>query len=92
MRGFEILARNWRGKRGEIDVVARKGRLIVVCEVKARTSQSHGTALEAVGPTKQARVRRTALDWMETVDIPGTLRFDVAAVTPGGLEVIEGAF
>lgn len=86
------MARNWRSKRGEIDVVARRGRLVVVCEVKARTSDSHGTALEAVGPTKQARVRRTTLDWMESTGVSGTLRFDVAAVTPGGVEVVEGAF
>jgi len=91
-RGYTVVARNWRSRRGEIDIVAVRGRTIVVCEVKARSGTSHGTALEAVGAVKQARLRRATLDWIEATGATGTVRFDVAAVTSGRVEVVEAAF
>lgn len=45
---MQILDRNWRCSDGEIDVVAREGRTLVVVEVKTRSGRTHGTALEAV--------------------------------------------
>jgi len=91
-RGYVVVARNWRSRRGEIDIVAVRARTIVVCEVKARSGTSHGTALEAVGAVKQARLRRATLDWLEATGATGTVRFDVAAVTSGVVEVVEAAF
>lgn len=91
-RGYEIVARNWRSPRGEIDIIARKGRVVVVCEVKTRSSESHGTALEAVGARKQERLRRATCDWLEVTATTCRVRFDVAAVTADVIEVIEGAF
>jgi putative endonuclease len=93
-RGFEVLARNWRCREGELDLIVRDGRLYIFCEVKARTSDAFGMPAEAVTRDKQQRLRRLAARWLEE-DAPALareIRFDVAAVLDGGLEVIEGAF
>ena len=62
-RGYEVLARNWSCRDGELDIVLRHGRVHVFCEVKARSSGAFGLPAEAVGPLKQARVRRLAALW-----------------------------
>ena len=61
--GYEVVARNWRCRQGELDIVARRARLVVFCEVKARTSDAFGLPAEAVGPGKQAKLRRLAALW-----------------------------
>ena len=48
--GYEVVARNWSCRQGELDIVARLGRLHVFCEVKARSSEAFGLPAEAVGP------------------------------------------
>jgi putative endonuclease len=97
--GYDVLARNWRCRAGELDIVARRGRLIVFCEVKSRTSEAFGLPAEAVGPVKQARLRRLAALWFADRALSGRgrraggpVRFDVAGVLAGEVEVIEGAF
>jgi putative endonuclease len=60
LRGYRILAANVRGGGNELDVVARRGGRIVVCEVKMRSGPGYGDPLEAVGPEKVRRVRRAA--------------------------------
>ncbi|MDA8301494.1 MAG: YraN family protein [Actinomycetota bacterium] len=62
--GYEVVARNWRCRAGELDIVARKGSQLVFCEVKTRSSDSFGLPAEAVGYAKQARVRRLAGMWL----------------------------
>jgi putative endonuclease len=98
-QGYEILARNWSCRMGELDIVARRGRLYVFSEVKARTSATFGLPTEAVGALKQARVRRLAALWFAQASGAGSsggtggpVRFDVVSVLSGQLEVIEGAF
>ncbi|MGH9284871.1 MAG: YraN family protein [Acidimicrobiales bacterium] len=95
-RGYEVVARNWRGAGGELDLVLRRGRLLVFCEVKARSSVAFGAPVEAVTPAKQARLRRLALEWLagpgRGPGRAGDLRFDVVAVLAGEVEVIEAAF
>lgn len=92
-RGYAIVARNWRCRDGEIDIVATRGPVLVVCEVKTRTSDAFGSPAAAVTVTKQRRLRRLALTW---IDVHGAqarrLRFDVAAVVGSTVTVIEGAF
>ncbi len=61
--GYKVLARNWRCRRGEVDLIARQAGVVVFCEVKARTSAAFGLPAEAVGPVKQARLRRLAALW-----------------------------
>lgn len=92
-RGYEVLARNWRCRDGELDLIVAKGRRFVFCEVKARTSDSFGAPAEAVTNLKQRRIRRLAARWLEDAPTrPTEIRFDVVSVLAGSVEVIEGAF
>lgn len=94
-QGYEILARNWRCASGELDLVCRSGSTLVFCEVKTRTTAAFGLPAEAVNRTKQQRLRRLALAWLEAVHerpAGATLRFDVACVLGGKIEIIENAF
>ena len=81
--GMELLDRNWRCRLGELDLVARDGRVIVFCEVKTRRSTSFGTAAEAVTPAKLRRLRSLAAAWLaEHPTARGSIRFDVVCVSP----------
>ena len=105
-RGYEILARNWTWRGGELDIVACREGTIVFCEVKARSSRAFGEPPEAVGPLKQARLRRSAAAWFAQQACRasdglvtttgrrrgGPVRFDVACVFGWRVEVLEGAF
>ena len=95
--GYEILERNWRRREGEVDLIVRRGRTVVFCEVKTRSSDTFGTAAEAVVPAKQRRIRRLAARWLaELTPASGRalvdLRFDVVAITADEVDVIEDAF
>ena len=63
-RGLELLDRNWRCDLGEVDIVARDGGCLVVCEVKTRRSTTFGQPIEAVDHRKLARLRRLAAAWL----------------------------
>jgi putative endonuclease len=92
-RGYLVLARNWRCRDGELDLVVARGRAVVFVEVKARRSDRFGTPAEAVTPAKQVRLRALALRWLEATGArPSSLRFDVVAILGDRLEVIEAAF
>jgi putative endonuclease len=64
-QGMVLLDRNWRCEAGEIDLVLRDGDVLVVCEVKTRSSVLYGTPHEAVTDIKVARLRRLAVRWLE---------------------------
>lgn len=70
------------------------GRLYVFCEVKTRASDAFGAPVEAVTRDKQMRLRRLAAKWLDTAAPKPAreIRFDVASVLAGDIEVIEGAF
>src|SRR5262245_15352113 len=92
-RGYEVVARNWRCKDGELDLIVRQGRTFVFCEVKTRTSDLFGVPAESVNRQKQVRVRHLAARWLEDAPMrPIGIRFDVASVLAGEIEVLEGAF
>lgn len=81
--GLVILARNWRDRGGEIDIVARDGDTLVFCEVKTRRSNVCGVPAEAVGPVKAARIRRLARIWLAShQETARRIRFDVLSVWP----------
>jgi putative endonuclease len=91
--GYEVLHRNWRCRDGELDLVVMRGRLVVLCEVKARRSDAYGAPAEAVGPRKRQRIRRLASTWLHEAAVrPREIRFDVVSVLGSRVEVIEGAF
>jgi putative endonuclease len=64
LRGFRIVARNVRTRAGEIDLIARRGRTVVVAEVKTRQSLAAGEGFEAVDAGKQLRLVRLADAWI----------------------------
>ena len=90
-RGYAVLARRYRTRHGEIDIVARDEGTIVFVEVKARAGEAFGGAGAAVTPWKQQRIVRMATDFLARaglVDVP--CRFDVVAVDfEGGRPRIE---
>ncbi len=91
--GYEVVARNWRVREGELDIVARRRGVLVFCEVKTRRTDAYGSPASAVTADKQARIRRLASIYLRSVRVrPRRLRFDVAAVLSGRLTMIEGAF
>lgn len=96
-KGYAILARRYRCRYGEIDVVAEEGQCVVFVEVKLRSSDLFGEAFEAVPRWKQRRIITVALHYLTQhglLDRP--VRFDVAAVDQRGddmsVELIEDAF
>ncbi|MFP4475468.1 MAG: YraN family protein [Desulfatibacillaceae bacterium] len=96
-RGYKILERNWRGRAGEVDVIAKKGRTLVFVEVKARASSRYGNPKEAVHPEKQRRISMVALEYLKsTGHSKAGARFDVVAIRtdtqPPEVEVVENAF
>lgn len=95
--GYQVVARNWRCREGELDLVllAADGEL-VFCEVKTRSSDRFGVPAEAVTPAKQRRLRTLAARFLAAEGRPSAggrgVRFDVAAVMGGRVEIIEAAF
>ncbi len=94
LRGYRILATNvWAGGN-ELDLVVRRGRALVFCEVKEKTGSAFGHPAEMVTPEKQGRLRRAAAAWLARNPRHAGLgsRFDVVTVDGGRLERIDDAF
>jgi putative endonuclease len=90
-QGYEIVARNWRTKGGEIDIVATRGDVVAIVEVKARSSARFGTGLEAITPTKLARLHRLGRAFLREQALVGrTMRVDVASWVDGKWDVVQG--
>ncbi|MER6091578.1 YraN family protein [Streptomyces bluensis] len=92
--GMTVLERNWRcGRTGEIDIVARDGDVLVVCEVKTRSSTSFEHPMAAITPAKAGRLRELAEHWLHAHGgaPPGGVRIDlVGVVLPDrGAAVVE---
>lgn len=79
--GMTVLARNWRCRQGEIDLVATDGTRLVVAEVKTRSGGSHGHPAEAVTRRKAATIRQVTRNWLAEHRTSWVeVRFDVIAV------------
>ena len=94
LRGYRVLERNSRPGGIEVDLVLRRGRQVVFCEVKAKLGDRFGSPAEMVGPEKQRRLRRAAEAWLvaHPESAEWTVRFDVVAVTPRRLVRVADAF
>ena len=95
--GFEIVARNWHCREGELDIVATShsdtGLTIVVIEVKARATNNYGSPFEAVTQVKQKKLRIATTKFLAThPELRGEIRFDVVAVLDTKLDVLHNAF
>ncbi|GAA1921353.1 YraN family protein [Nocardioides hwasunensis] len=95
-RGMVVLDRNWRCDAGEIDLVLRDGRVLVICEVKTRSSTDYGAPLEAVDRRKADRLRRLGARWLRAHDHHvDDVRIDLVGVLappgrPVEVEHVEG--
>ena len=97
-RGYRILERNYRTRRGEIDLIAEDGRVLVFVEVKVRLDDRFGGPAAAITRAKQARIARLAqqyLAWRRLSDRP--CRFDVVLIWGDDpktrrIELLPGAF
>jgi len=93
-QGVEIVARNFRRRFGELDVIGRERDTLIVVEVRKRASNRFGGAAASVDFRKQNKLRRAAAAFLqERKDLAGLrVRFDVVALTPGGVDWIKHAF
>ena len=100
-RGYEVVGTGFLARRGEIDLVCRRGDELVVVEVKTRTSDAFGTPLEAVGSRKRRSLQAAAAEYRALAGWRGPIRYAVVGLTVkptaiGDLafdaEIIEDAF
>lgn len=77
-QGYTIVAVNWKTARCEIDIVASKHKQLYFIEVKHRTSDTQGSGLEYITPTKERQMRFAAMVWMQTYSYSGPS--EVAAI------------
>jgi len=92
-RGLRIVARNHRCRRGEVDLVADDGELLIFVEVRTRSTEAFGGPLATVDARKQARVVHAARDFLARWRGPERgVRFDVVAVVEGRATHVPGAF
>ena len=94
LRGYRILARNTWVAGYELDIVVRRGRRLVFCEVKEKLGDRFGDPLEMVDEEKQRRIRWAAESWLARhPEAEGLwISFDVIAVRDGKLERVAEAF
>ncbi|MGD9023130.1 MAG: YraN family protein [Deltaproteobacteria bacterium] len=95
--GYRIIARNYRCKLGEIDIIAQDGEVLAFVEVKARRTDEFGGPKWALTPKKQRKVSMVALEYLrKTRQMGRRSRFDVVAVRliseRPDIEIIKNAF
>lgn len=95
-KGYRILARNFRYKRAEVDLITQLNNLLVFVEVKTRSTLTHGYPEEFVTPRKIALLQEAAEAYIHQLNWQHDIRFDIIAVTVTGGEYhfhhIEDAF
>jgi putative endonuclease len=97
LQGYRIVERNYRFGHLEIDLLARKGRLLAVVEVRYRSRSSRATAAATVGPAKQRDLETAAVGYIRMRGLRDlAIRFDVVAIDATAdqlvLRHIPGAF
>lgn len=80
-RGLKLLARNWRCRFGEIDLVMQEGATLVFIEVRLRNRSDYGGAAASVTPAKQKKLLAAARQYLATLKTLPPCRFDVVALT-----------
>lgn len=97
VNGHKLLARNWRNRWCEIDIVSRSGRrrnrLVHFVEVKYRQDSLHGSGLDYITPKKTKQLKKAALNWVVENEWRGDYCIDVAAVdgVTGEITYLENA-
>lgn len=101
-RGYKIIARNYRTKMGEIDIIAKEGEYTVFVEVRLRKSNAFGSPADTIDKRKQQKIIKTAQMYAVKNDIYDTpMRFDAVLInakiqngklTDENIEIIRNAF
>ena len=93
-QGLRIVARNYRGRYGEIDLIATHGATLVFVEVRARASNAFGGAAASITAAKREKLTRTALQYLATLARTPPCRFDAVLLTgdTAPVEWIQDAF
>lgn len=94
--GYRILHRNWRWKRAELDLITRKGELLVIVEVKTRNSRYFGGPETAVTPGKQRQLVKATDGYLREHQLDLEVRFDIVFIVLNKQETklqhLEAAF
>ena len=92
-RGYAIVARNWRCRIGELDLVARDGDTLAFVEIRSRADASRGDALATVGAAKQRKLAQVAAAYLAHArPVARACRFDVVGLTGDDIVLIKDAF
>ena len=96
-RGFAIVGAGFRARRGELDLICRRGNGLYIVEVKTRTDDSFGAPLEAVGSRKRRAMMSAASEYRALTEWRGPIRYVVVGLTLTGngdfeAELIEDPF
>ena len=91
-RGYQVVARNFRCKFGEVDIIARKSGVMAFIEVKTRLSKQYGDGMEAVTEVKQRRIRKCAECYLAATDWSySSVDFQVIEISAFHLEGLDFA-
>ncbi|MEA1871681.1 MAG: YraN family protein [Candidatus Bipolaricaulota bacterium] len=91
-QGYEIIARNWHSRFGEIDIIARDKESLVFAEVKTRSKAGFGGPEAALGIHKRKRVIAAAKAYLSVVESDLPVRFDLVALQGEKITLYKGAF
>jgi putative endonuclease len=96
-RGYEIIGAGFLARRGEIDLVCRRGNVLVIVEVKTRTSDAFGRPIEAVGSRKRRAIMSAVAEYRALSEWRGPIRYALVGLTvrsDGGFnaELVEDPF
>src|SRR5262245_1464886 len=90
-QGLELLQRNYRGRSGELDLIARSGEVLIIAEVRTRSTESFGGAAASVDGWKQHKIIRAATQLLQQHKSLAQLRvrFDVVVVHEPGTQRVR---
>ena len=91
-KGLKLLAKNYHGRRGEVDLVMQDRHTVVFVEVRYRRNSDFGGALESITSSKQQKLRLTAEQYMQRETRLRDGRFDVVAMTGGNRNNVTGGY
>ena len=91
-KGYQIIARSYRWRGGEIDLIARDGDFLVFVEVKARSNINFGLPEEAITEAKKQKLITTAQRYIMQHKPELDMRFDVVAISGGQARLYKDAF
>ena len=91
-KGYQLLIKNYRYKRDEIDLIVQFQNILIFVEVKARKNNKFGNPEESVNKTKISNIIRAAQNYIQEIDWKKNIRFDIVAVTGNEIMHFEDAF